>query len=138
MSFGTRVIQETDLQSESSLDSSLSGDFDTVGINRSKKRAKPSDCVVLSTAPDSTPTHWAQVRIYSIRRLSCQDRVDLEGGNYLSFPQNQTYIVFLGVCIYCLCYFYFISEVEFPLLPRNFTTWRVFLLLVAADYSICI
>lgn len=70
MSFGTRVLQETDLQSDSSLDSSFSGENDNNGNSRTKKRANPSDCIVLSTAPDSTPTHWAQVRIRAIRILS--------------------------------------------------------------------
>lgn len=51
------------MKSESTLGSALSGDYDTVGIRGSKKRANPDDCIVLSTAPDSTPTHWAQVRM---------------------------------------------------------------------------
>ena len=61
VSFGTRMRQRADLQSEPSMESPLSGDNDSMGINRARKRPNPSDSIVLSTSPEGTPTHWAQV-----------------------------------------------------------------------------
>ncbi|XP_073389493.1 probable protein arginine N-methyltransferase 6 isoform X2 [Physcomitrium patens] len=84
VSFGTRVLQETDLQSDSSLDSSFSGENDNNGNSRTKKRANPSDCIVLSTAPDSTPTHWAQTILYVYDPIEVKQDQEISGSIELS------------------------------------------------------
>ncbi|KAG0581166.1 hypothetical protein M758_4G233000 [Ceratodon purpureus] len=84
VSFGTRVTQQTDLQSETSLGRSLAVDHDGVEICRSKKRAKPSDCIVLSTAPDSTPTHWAQTLLYVYDPIEVKQDQEISGSIELS------------------------------------------------------
>lgn len=64
VTFSGYATSTSDTQSESSMDSSLSGDFQGNGILHRRKRAKPSNQIVLSTAPEETPTHWQQTILY--------------------------------------------------------------------------
>ena len=87
VSFGTRVIHQGEPQLESSLgSSSLSGGHDdiVVGSNRPKKRANASDCVTLSTAPDATPTHWAQTILYVYDPIKVTQDQEISGSIELS------------------------------------------------------
>jgi protein arginine N-methyltransferase 6 len=71
VSFGPRIIttEATDaLFESSSMENNIVGDDDaetTLGRLRvSRKRTSAEECVILSTAPEDPPTHWAQTILY--------------------------------------------------------------------------
>jgi protein arginine N-methyltransferase 6 len=71
VSFGPRIIttEATDALFESSpMENNIVGDDDaetTLGRLRvSRKRTSAEECVILSTAPEDPPTHWAQTILY--------------------------------------------------------------------------
>lgn len=77
--------------------------------------------------------------LYWIGRLSYQDRLDLEGEIWLSFPQNQVPVVLMGVANEMYVYVTFVLSWKLSG-PNTLisTTQRTFLLLVAADSALCI
>lgn len=81
VAFGTQISEVTDEQPESSEDS---GDYDAVEFTRLKKRAKPHGCIVLSTAPDSPPTHWAQTLLYVYDPIEVKQDQEIAGSIELS------------------------------------------------------
>lgn len=84
VSFGGNATTSSDTQSESSIDSSLSGDVRVNGVHQRKKRAKSPNTLVLSTAPEEAPTHWAQTLLYIYDPLEVKQDQVIEGSITLS------------------------------------------------------
>lgn len=84
VSFGGNATTSSDTQSESSIDSSLSGDIGGNGVHQRKKRAKSPSTLVLSTAPEEAPTHWAQTLLYIYDPLEVKQDQVIEGSITLS------------------------------------------------------
>lgn len=58
VSFG-KDTSKTEIRSESSMDSTVSGEYSRAFGDRPQRTSQ--DQIILSTAPEETPTHWAQV-----------------------------------------------------------------------------
>ncbi|KAH9290538.1 hypothetical protein KI387_034655, partial [Taxus chinensis] len=84
-------ITASDTQSESLVNSNLSG---SDILNGRRKRAK-STSLVLSTAPEEEPTHWAQTVLYIYDPIEVKQDQVIEGSITLS--QNQKNPRFLNI-----------------------------------------
>ncbi|GLJ34684.1 hypothetical protein SUGI_0697540 [Cryptomeria japonica] len=69
----------SDSHLESSIDSSLSVDLSRNDAHQRKKCPKYSNSLVLSTAPEDAPTHWAQTLIYLFDPLEVKQDQAING-----------------------------------------------------------
>eukprot|EP00252_Welwitschia_mirabilis_P014144 TRINITY_DN3118_c0_g1_i1.p1 TRINITY_DN3118_c0_g1~~TRINITY_DN3118_c0_g1_i1.p1 ORF type:complete len:402 (-),score=66.55 TRINITY_DN3118_c0_g1_i1:416-1621(-) len=90
VTFGNQIMTSNDTLSESSIDSSLSGDLHGNALHQRKKRGRASSPLVLSTAPEEAPTHWAQTVLYIYEPLEVKQDQIIEGSIRLSQSRENT------------------------------------------------
>lgn len=102
VAFVTSTSSSTsDTQSESSLDSSLSGGLYVNGVHQKSKRAKTFNQIVLSTAPEESPTHWQQTILYIYDPIEVRQDQQISGS--ITMSQSRENPRFLNIHLEYKC-----------------------------------
>ncbi|KAJ7525353.1 hypothetical protein O6H91_17G046900 [Diphasiastrum complanatum] len=91
VAFGTPII---DAQSESSMESTIVKDFGCNGINH-RRHGNSSNQIILSTAPEEPPTHWAQTILYIYEPIEVTQDQIISGS--ISLSQSRENPRFLNI-----------------------------------------
>lgn len=101
VTFVGSIPSASDTQSESSMDSSISGGFHSNGVLHKSKRVKTSNQIVLSTAPEESPTHWQQTVLYIYDPIEVRQDQQISGS--ITMSQSRENPRFLNIHLEYTC-----------------------------------
>eukprot|EP00249_Psilotum_nudum_P010012 c22281_g1_i1 orf=471-1718(+) len=101
VTFGSSPLATSETQSESSIESSLSGDFSRSELPQRRKRCKQVNQIILSTAPEEAPTHWQQTVLYTYDPIEVRQDQQISGSINLS--QSRENPRFLNIHLEYIC-----------------------------------